>query len=92
MSATGHDHTKDVCGTIYSGAFEGIYRSQLDAVAGFFARRARDAQTVADLTAETFVQALGSFTSARYGREALAEAESNAVALARAALSSARSN
>ncbi len=43
--------------------FEAIYRAHVDSVTGFFARRARDAQTVADLTAETFVQAIGSFRS-----------------------------
>jgi RNA polymerase sigma factor (sigma-70 family) len=43
--------------------FEPIYRAHVDSVTGFFARRAADAQTVADLTAETFVQAVGSFGS-----------------------------
>lgn len=41
--------------------FERLYRSQFDAIAGYFARRSRDPQTVADLTADTFVEAMRSF-------------------------------
>jgi RNA polymerase sigma-70 factor (ECF subfamily) len=41
--------------------FERLYRSQFDAIAAFFARRSRDPQTVADLTADTFVEAMRSF-------------------------------
>jgi RNA polymerase sigma factor (sigma-70 family) len=41
--------------------FEVIYRANLAAVTAFFARRCFDPQTVADLTAETFVAAIGSF-------------------------------
>jgi RNA polymerase sigma-70 factor, ECF subfamily len=41
--------------------FERIYRAQVDAVTAFFARRSADPQTVADLTADTFVQAIVSF-------------------------------
>jgi RNA polymerase sigma factor (sigma-70 family) len=44
--------------------FELLYRAELSAVIAFFARRARDPQTVFDLTADTFVQALRSFGSA----------------------------
>lgn len=40
--------------------FEEIYRESVGAVTAYFARRATDAQTVADLTSETFVQAMGS--------------------------------
>lgn len=41
--------------------FERLYRSQFDAIAAYFARRSRDPQTVADLTADTFVEAMRSF-------------------------------
>ncbi|HEX5308262.1 MAG TPA: RNA polymerase sigma factor [Solirubrobacteraceae bacterium] len=41
--------------------FERLYRSQFDAMAAYFARRSRDPQTVADLTADTFVEAMRSF-------------------------------
>ena len=40
--------------------FEAVYRAHVDAIAGFFARRSADPQTVADLTSETFVRAIGS--------------------------------
>ncbi len=43
--------------------FERLYRSQFDAIAAYFARRSRDPQTVADLTADTFVEAMRSFVS-----------------------------
>lgn len=43
------------------GQFERLYRSQFDAVAAYFARRSSDPQTVADLTADTFVEAMRSF-------------------------------
>ncbi len=45
------------------GKFELLYRSEVAAVTGFFARRSRDPQTVADLTADTFVEAMTSFSS-----------------------------
>jgi RNA polymerase sigma-70 factor (ECF subfamily) len=41
--------------------FERLYRSQFAAIATYFARRSRDPQTVADLTADTFVEAMRSF-------------------------------
>lgn len=44
-------------------AFEHLYRSHVDAVTAYFARRATDPQTVADLTADTFVEAITSFGS-----------------------------
>jgi RNA polymerase sigma-70 factor (ECF subfamily) len=50
------------------GQFERLYRSQFDAVAAYFARRSRDPQTVADLTADTFVEAMRSFGSYDPGR------------------------
>lgn len=43
--------------------FERLYRSQFDAIAAYFARRSRDPQMVADLTADTFVEAMRSFGS-----------------------------
>ncbi|HEY5193880.1 MAG TPA: RNA polymerase sigma factor [Solirubrobacteraceae bacterium] len=43
--------------------FESVYRSQVSSVTAFFARRTRDPQLVADLTADTFVEAMGSFAS-----------------------------
>jgi RNA polymerase sigma-70 factor, ECF subfamily len=43
--------------------FERIYRAQVDAVTAFFARRSADPQTVADLTADTFVRVIGSFAT-----------------------------
>jgi RNA polymerase sigma-70 factor (ECF subfamily) len=45
------------------GEFELLYRSQVATVTAFFARRARDPQVVADLTADTFVEAMRSFVS-----------------------------
>ena len=41
--------------------FEQVYRTQVDAVTAFFARRSADPQTVADLTADTFVRVITSF-------------------------------
>jgi RNA polymerase sigma factor (sigma-70 family) len=43
--------------------FEVLYRCQVTAMTAFFARRSRDPQTVADLTADTFFQAMRSFGS-----------------------------
>ncbi len=42
--------------------FERLYRANVGAVTAFFARRSADPQTVADLTADTFVQVLVSFS------------------------------
>ncbi|HEY0806847.1 MAG TPA: RNA polymerase sigma factor [Pseudonocardiaceae bacterium] len=41
--------------------FERLYRAHVDAVTAFFARRSADPHTVADLTSDTFVQAITSF-------------------------------
>ena len=41
--------------------FERLYRANFAAVTGYFARRSGDAQTVADLTADTFTQAITTF-------------------------------
>ncbi|WP_243727585.1 RNA polymerase sigma factor [Actinocrispum wychmicini] len=43
--------------------FERIYRAHVGEITAYFARRTVEAQTVADLTADTFVQAIGSFGS-----------------------------
>lgn len=42
-------------------SFEELYRAELDSITAFFARRSRDPMTVADLTADTFLQALRSY-------------------------------
>jgi len=44
-----------------AAGFERLYRSQIESVTAFFARRSTDPQTVADLTAETFVRVITSF-------------------------------
>ena len=41
--------------------FEQVYLRNVDVLMGYFARRCRDPQTVADLTSETFVRAVGGF-------------------------------
>jgi RNA polymerase sigma factor (sigma-70 family) len=43
--------------------FEALYRANVAAVTAYFARRSTDPQTVADLTADTFVQAIMSFAT-----------------------------
>ncbi|MBB6570244.1 RNA polymerase sigma factor [Kribbella sandramycini] len=43
--------------------FEAVYRANFGCVTGFFARRSTDPQEVADLTSDTFVQAIRSFAS-----------------------------
>jgi len=43
--------------------FEHVYRDNADAIMGYFARRCREPQTVADLTSETFVRAAGGFAA-----------------------------
>ncbi len=45
------------------GLFDGIYRANVAVVTAFFARRCSEPQTVADLTSETFVEAIASFHS-----------------------------
>jgi RNA polymerase sigma factor (sigma-70 family) len=46
------------------GEFELLYRSHVDAVAAFFARRSHNPHLVADLTADTFLEAIKSFGTA----------------------------
>ena len=41
--------------------FEQVYLHNVDVVMGYFARRCREPQTVADLTSETFVRAVDGF-------------------------------
>lgn len=41
--------------------FGTVYRANIGAISGYFARRCSEPQTVADLTSETFVEAIGSF-------------------------------
>jgi RNA polymerase sigma factor (sigma-70 family) len=41
--------------------FEQVYLRNVDVLMGYFARRCRDPQTVADLTSETFVRAIDGF-------------------------------
>jgi RNA polymerase sigma factor (sigma-70 family) len=41
--------------------FEQVYGRNVDVLMGYFARRCRDPQTVADLTSETFVRAVDGF-------------------------------
>jgi len=43
--------------------FEAIYRANVAGITAFFARRCGEPQAVADLTSETFVQAIGSLGS-----------------------------
>jgi len=43
--------------------FEVLYRANVAAVTGYFARRSADPQTVADLTSDTFVQVITSFAT-----------------------------
>jgi RNA polymerase sigma-70 factor (ECF subfamily) len=42
-------------------AFEWLYRSEVRAITAFFARRSRNPQIVADLTSDTFLEAMSSF-------------------------------
>jgi RNA polymerase sigma-70 factor (ECF subfamily) len=46
-----------------TGEFEALYRANVAAVTAYFARRSAEPQTVADLTADTFVQAITSFAT-----------------------------
>lgn len=48
--------------------FEQVYRRNVDALMGYFARRCREPQTVADLTSETFVRAVHGFARFDPGR------------------------
>src|ERR1700740_484308 len=41
--------------------FEALYRAELNSITAFFSRRSRNPLTVADLTADTFLEALRSY-------------------------------
>src|ERR1700684_4624414 len=43
--------------------FEQMYLRNVDVLMGYFARRCREPQIVADLTSETFVRAVGGFAN-----------------------------
>ena len=43
--------------------FEEVYRANVGAISAYFGRRCRDPHTVADLTSDTFVRAIGSFST-----------------------------
>jgi RNA polymerase sigma factor (sigma-70 family) len=43
--------------------FESLYRAHVGAITAYFARRSSEPQTVADLTADTFLEAIRSFAS-----------------------------
>jgi RNA polymerase sigma factor (sigma-70 family) len=49
-------------------SFGEVYRANVGAVSGFFARRCSDPQVVADLTSETFVRAIASYRHFDPGR------------------------
>ena len=59
----GPDPARPTGGRGAAAEFELLYRAQVDAITAYFARRSADPQTVADLTADTFVQAIASFGS-----------------------------
>jgi RNA polymerase sigma factor (sigma-70 family) len=55
------DATERVDGEGATAEFERLYRANVPAVMAYFARRTRDPQLVADLTADTFVAVITSF-------------------------------
>lgn len=57
--AAGAGERSDGAGAI--AEFERLYRANVEAVMAYFARRSRDPQVVADLTADTFVAVITSF-------------------------------
>jgi RNA polymerase sigma-70 factor (ECF subfamily) len=59
---TGETASRNI-GGLQVSSFEALYRSEVATVMAFFARRSRDPQTVFDLTADTFVEAMRSFAS-----------------------------
>lgn len=70
LSASLHVDEREQAGPLAAPpvSFEVLYRSRVDAVMGFFARRSGDPETVGDLTAETFLEALRSYGSFDPGR------------------------
>ena len=59
VAATGPSRQQSPSSPLES--FEQVYRRNVDVLVRYFARRCRDPQTVADLTSETFVRAVGGF-------------------------------
>ena len=55
------DATERTAGEGATAEFERLYRANVEAVMAYFARRSRDPQVVADLTADTFVAVITSF-------------------------------
>lgn len=55
--------SEQTAGTGAAAEFERVYRANVDAVNGYFARRTADPQLVADLTADTFVAVITGFGS-----------------------------
>jgi RNA polymerase sigma-70 factor (ECF subfamily) len=70
MSAQANVEAQGSCG--FSGRrlgqLERVYRANVAVITAYFARRCADPQTVADLTSETFVRAVGSFGSFDAGK------------------------
>lgn len=58
MSTTTERHRAQAADSL-----EGIYRANVRGITAFFARRCAEPQTVADLTSETFLQAVRSFST-----------------------------
>jgi RNA polymerase sigma factor (sigma-70 family) len=56
---TGHDTDEQLLTRGDAASFECFYVRHVDALLGYFARRTRDPELAADLTAETFAAALG---------------------------------
>ena len=63
LNPPGPDAVRRPGGRDAAAEFELLYRAHVDAITVYFARRSTDPQIVADLTAETFVQAIASFGS-----------------------------
>jgi RNA polymerase sigma factor (sigma-70 family) len=55
--------TRSAAGTGATAEFERLYRANVEAVTGYFARRSADPNVVADLTADTFVAVITRFES-----------------------------
>jgi len=60
-SAAAHQRGQPASGPVRE--FEEIYRVNVGPITAYFARRSRDPQVVADLTSETFVEAIASFNA-----------------------------
>jgi RNA polymerase sigma factor (sigma-70 family) len=58
---TAQQRQERAAGADAAAEFERLYRANIAAVTAYFARRSTDPQTVADLTADTFVEAITSY-------------------------------